>query len=881
MPLLERESQRRIVAGYLAEAAQGHGRVVFVGGEAGVGKSAFVAEVLRDVAGQAHATVGYCDGVATPAPLGPLLEMLGDLPEQVWAAGASRHEVFGCLVGALANPGPDERWASRPFLLVFEDVHWADEATFDLLRYLARRVHRCRALVVVTYRPEEASSPNALQALLGDTATSAGMRRLDLSPLSLEAVRVLSAGARGAMDPSQVDELYRVTGGNPFFVTEVLATPDRAAVPATVRDAVLSRLARLGPSARAAAHLVALVGPRAPLGVVERLLDGDLAPVDDLLEREVLRTVDADVMFRHDLAREVVAADVPAFRRVAVHRAILAALEDAATESRADLDTLLAHHADAARDTTAVLRYAPRAARAAVQLGAHREAVSQYRRTLRYATSLGDRGRADLLGLLAYECYLTGRIEDALAAREEALQIWTAIGDKVRVGDTHRWLSRLSWFAGHNAVADEHADRAVRALEASESIELAMAYSNAAQLRMLASDLPGTQWWADRAFSLLDQLPESEQRIEAVVHASNNLGSAELSSGDPVRGARLLGESLERARDAELHEHAARAYCNLVSGAVTQHRWADAGRHLTAGLEYCADRDLDSWWTYLTGWQAVMLLGQGDPAAAQACAQDVLRRERTAPVSRIAPLTILALVQARTGGDWSMPMSAALKLASGTAEPQRVAMAAAAACETAWLSGQHAQIAPTAVQAWSIVSTRADPWQRGTIATWLDPAQLDAAHLPEAVDLAAPYALEVAQRWRDAAQAWLDLASPHHAAMALARSGERDALVRAVALFDTHHAPAYADRVRTTMRRRGWSPPRGARPATRTDPRGLTPREREVLALVADGLTDSAIAERLVLSRRTVEHHVATILAKLGVTSRHDAAVVAAHPDTP
>ena len=126
--------------------------------------------------------------------------------------------------------------------------------------------------------------------------------------------------------------------------------------------------------------------------------------------------------------------------------------------------------------------------------------------------------------------------------------------------------------------------------------------------------------------------------------------------------------------------------------------------------------------------------------------------------------------------------------------------------------------------------------------------------------VAAPFALEVAGRWAEAARAWHALGCPYQEALALARSGQEPALRRAVDGFEAAGAPAAAARARALLRAGGWTAPRQPRPTTRAHPAGLTPREAEVLALVADGLPDAAIADRLVLSRRTVEHHVAAVL---------------------
>ena len=174
--------------------------------------------------------------------------MLPDLPADVWPEDADRHDVFTRLAEALRDP-------SRPFLLVLEDAHWADDATLDLIRYLGRRVHRLRALVLVTYRAEDVTGPHPLRVVIGDVASAAGIRRIDLSPLTLGAVRSLVGEER-----EDADEVYAVTGGNPFFVTEVIAAGGDA-VPRSVHDAVLSRMARLSRAARESLDVVAIAGP--------------------------------------------------------------------------------------------------------------------------------------------------------------------------------------------------------------------------------------------------------------------------------------------------------------------------------------------------------------------------------------------------------------------------------------------------------------------------------------------------------------------------------------------------------------------------------------------------------------------------------------------
>jgi DNA-binding CsgD family transcriptional regulator/tetratricopeptide (TPR) repeat protein len=859
MALLERDQQLDAVADWLAEAAGGNGRLVFVAGEAGGGKTAFAQQVAA--AAPVRVAVGACDGAATPAPLGPLAEMLPDLPDGIWPPDADRHQVFTRLLAELRR--------GEPYLLVVEDAHWADESTLDLLLHLSRRIHTCRALVLVTYRPEEVGADHLLRRVLGDAATAAGARRLALNPLSPAAVGELAGDGVDAAD------LHRRTHGNPFFVTEVLAAGS-ATVPPTVRDAVLARTARLSEPARHVLDVVALAGARAEVGLLDAVLGDGVRAVDEPIERGVLLHTGGELTFRHELARVAVAEQVPVFRRIAVHRSILAALA-ARPPSRADL-ALLAHHADAAADPGAAVRYGTEAAVAAADLGAHREAVQQYRRVLRNADRLpeplADEQRGNLLGRLAYECYLTDLIDDALAAREEALAIWTAAADARRIGDTHRWLSRLHWFAGRGEQGRQHADAAVDALAGPDSIELAMAYSNLAQLRMLGSDVAGTRHWGHRALEMLARLPAGPDREEAEVHALTNLGTAEAIGGDGVAGRRMIFDSLRRARAAGLEEHAARAYCNIVSVEGRQHREAAATAVLEEGLEYCGEHDLDAWTLYLRGLQAQLHLDRGDLAGAQAAAQETLRHPDIALVSRILPLAVLARIRARQGrGDWAELLDQAAALADRTGELQRIGPVTAARCEIAWLTGDPAAAADAAARVWASVRADENPWDLGLVAAWLDPETEPPGPAPGIV--AGPHALEVAGRWADAAAAWRALGCPYEEALALARSGEEEALRRAVDGFEAAGAPAGAARARALLRAGGWTAPRPPRATTRAHPAGLTVREAEVLALVAEGLSDAAIAERLVLSRRTVEHHVAAVLTKLGVPSRHQAAEAA------
>lgn len=868
MSLIERDTQLAVLASYLDEAAAGHGRLVWIGGEAGIGKSSLVNAYIERVRDRARVALAYCDGYSTPPPLAPVRELLAGLPEHVWPADASRAEVFANIMTALRNADHE-----LPYLVVVEDVHWADQATLDLLLHCARRVHGCRSLVLATYRSEEVEVSEGLQLTLGTTASAAGTRRLDVPALTMAGVSELVASSgrstSGGVDPRSLHDL---TLGNAFYVTEVLAS-GLDGIPNQCRDAVLARVQTLSPRCQTALEVVALAGARAELDLVDALLDGGLGDLDEALRRGLLTEVDGAVVFRHEIARQVVESGVPAGRRVFQHRRIHRELSSRGADA-----ARLAHHAALGNLTAEAVEHAREAGREAAELGAHREAVRQYEQALLHAGRLrGDAGLdeeelADLYWRLGYEQYVTGRTGDAVRAVESARDLWERQGARTRVGDAWRCLSRLLWFEGHVSEAEAAADRALEVLDTPESAptpELAYALSNMAQLRMLSSDGRGTREWGGRTLEVLDQLPESDLRTELRAHALNNLGTIEVVEGDAGSGIAMLTESLGLARTAQLHEHAARAYVNLSSTAVAQRRHSDARRTLDEGLEYCLDRDLDSWTTYLLGIDSELHLQAGQHDVAEARAQEVLSRPSLPSYARLGPWTIGAQVRGRRGTPgWQELMDRAVTLSEEIGEVQAVAPVVAARAELAWIEGDDAGAAELASTCIELVETYDCRWNRGSVLRWLGPDTLPAVHR----EVAPPFAAELRGAWHEAAALWRDLGCPFDEALALARSGAPDELTAAIGVFERIGAHAAAARCRRDLRALGRAAPAAPGVARRQHPFGLTRREAEVADLLTAGLSDAEIAERLVISRRTAEHHVSAILTKVGVDSRRDLA---------
>jgi DNA-binding CsgD family transcriptional regulator/tetratricopeptide (TPR) repeat protein len=850
--LLERDQLLLRLRGLLDGAVQGHGRLVFVGGEAGVGKtslmSAFCADVIETYP---HVTVrrGGCDDLMTPAALGPVLEALPELLSLVEGEGqVDRTTLFRRIHTLLA---------ASPTLLVLEDVHWADGSTLDLLRYLGRRMDAIPVLVAATYREEEVRAGHPLSTTMGDLSTSAAVVRMNVPPLTPAGVRRLATESGSDLD---ADRLFARTEGNAFYVTELLAVGD-SELPQTVRDAVLARVSRLSSDGRQVLAASAVLGQAADLALLTEVSGRSAAAVDECVTSGLLVGDGRAWDFRHALARLAVAETLLPSTLVELHASALRSLP-----ARGDADDRrMAFHAAACGDHDAVRRHGPPAAKRAARLGAHREAAELCRLCLR-SLAAEDELRFELCSLLSYEYYLTGELELAHAARLEAL----AMADNPRsLGVSQRALSRLAWFLGRTEEARTWAEQAIHALEPlGESAELAMAYSNKAQLAMLASDNEESLEWGERALALARRVGDRDVEI----HALNNLGTVLGSTHDYLLGVTRLEQSLDLAVSADAHEHAARAFTNLSSLAVHTRRFPDAERHLRAGIAYCAERDLDTWGPYMSAWHARALAEQGQLDAAAELSASLLSRPHLADVVRLPATVVAAQVALRRGEGGGALVAEAGVLASRMDEAQRLVPAAAVAAEAAWLADRVEEVPAAVDSAWDTAVDRPDAWELGELAWWLAVAD-ERRETP--IPVAEPFRLMLAGLWREAAAAWSDIGAPLWAAVALAHRPDLESARRALKLLDDVGAPAVRAAVIRDRRVAGLSVPRGPRSPDRADRTGLTARELDVLALLVEGLSNAGIAEALVLSERTVGHHVSAVLAKLGEPSRARAAAAA------
>jgi tetratricopeptide (TPR) repeat protein len=650
--LLERDREREALEAAIAESRVA-GRVVVVSGEAGIGKTALVSSLA-----EAHRVLwGACDPLITPRPMGPLRDVArqagGPLAE---AVDGSREDLLSAVLDELRAPAA----------LVVEDLHWADDATLDFIALLGRRLPRSRGCLILTCRRELRPEARRVLAALPREC----VRTVEPEALSAQAVALLAE--RAGRDAS---DLYMTSGGNPFFVTEVLAAPAGDHVPASVRDAVAMRAVAAGPEARAVAELVAVFPGPADLALVVALARADAAAIDRCVETGLLQLRGDALAFRHDLARRAVEDGLSPLRRRELNARALRVLEATGEDA-----ARLVHHARHAGDAEAIRRLAPAAARAAAAAGGHRQALEHWEAAL----EAGDETEA--LEGVAVEAYMCGRHDRALEARRELLVRHEAAGDPLRAGDDLRWLARLEWWAGDGSAAAEAADRAIALLEAfPDSRELGMALSARSQLAMLSER-------HDEAIELGTRAERLARRIgdrETVAHALTNVGTTLLNENRDGRGRAFLEEAFAIAIEAGYDEHAARALVNIASSVLTR-RPDDpsVAEDIERALRFARERELDGYVQYLLGMRANLLRLSGRWDAAETDARASLGLGEHIGVSLCPALVALGRLQARRGDpEAGATLAEAWRRAVSTKELQRLGPTAAARAEHAWLDG--------------------------------------------------------------------------------------------------------------------------------------------------------------------------------------------------
>lgn len=843
--LIERQDQLALLRAIAAEARAGAGAVVVVRGEPGIGKSALVREFLAAPAEEALTTIGYCDAVATPRPFSPFHDMVAALGDGL-AERLRGRSTRGALQDWLL-----ERLGTEPWIVALEDVQWADEATIDLLRLLVRRMPDTRSLLILTLR-DDASALAAVGGLLEQLATGRNVRQLSLPPLSHEALNEMAS--RGGIDP---ERLYRLTGGNPFLATEVLAAGG-SEVPATVRDLLRGRLLALGARARRALEAAAVLGTRIEPWLLAAVTGEDLPGIDEAAESGLVHREPEGIAFRHELTRLAVLDEVPAIRGIALHRAAL----DALTRGSVSDPARLAHHAEGASDGRAVLEHAVAAAHQAVRTGAYREGIAQLERALRFAHD--DLQRAELLELLGNAFMDVANGARADHAWSAALEIRRAHDpDPRRIGDLVRRIGRAAWWQADGARARRLAQEAIAILEPlGESHELALAYSGWSAQLMVSGQNEDAIRWGRRALELADRLDLEDVRA----HALNNIGSSEVVMGRES-GFANLERSLEISRHIGRGDYVCRALMNLASGATSTHDLHRADRWFSELAEYGEASEVRSCNVDASRCEVLLELGRWEEAEAAARRALALSGGLAVdPLDQSNCLSVLARLAARRGEPEAVELAdRAFSVVSGALQLPLEWNALRARTEVAWVAGDLGRVVHELVSLLPRAVTENDAWISGDVARWL---HLAGGSVAASLGIPRPYRLAVADRWADAAREWERLDHPYEAAFARIHADDPAVIRAGYDALLALGAHAVAGRAARRLAQLRAPVPRGPRPTTEAHPAGLTLREAEVAALMAEGMSNAEIARRLVLSEKTVGHHASAVLGKLNVRRR-------------
>jgi DNA-binding CsgD family transcriptional regulator/tetratricopeptide (TPR) repeat protein len=840
----------------LTVARAGHGRIVSVEGEAGIGKTSLALSFAEAHRRDARVYIGGCEQLATPEPLGPLRDIARESQGRFSVSATSLLGTYEALLRLLTS-GRD------PGLLLMEDLHWADDPTLDLFRYLGRRIRAAPILVVGTFRNDEAPSQSRLVGLWTDLPRDC-CERIELEPLSPAAVSML-AGQSGRA----AHEIFEVTGGNPFHVTEFLAT-ERTSVPHSVRDATLARTSRLSSHARRTLDCASIF-PRQIDQETLRILaeDTNFAGVEECMRGGMLHVTGEALAFRHELARRAVHEAMSPLRRRELHMVALELLKTREHVRAAEV----AHHAQEAAATKDLVTYSLRAADDAAALGAHRESIAHLARALEHGTWLSNAERAHLLERRAEAGEQCGAFEMATVAIEEAIAARKRAGDIVGLGNALRIASRLQWQYGQADLAEQHVKEALEVMrDHQDTWQYCMALSGQSQLDMLADRNDEAIPRAQEAMARAKALGRWDIYVHALTNATAALGSIGLEAALPSMLA-----AITEARQLGQLDMLPRLYVNLVYMKTFDRRYEGLFEHFEEAISAAVARDNLPLETYIRGTRAIALLDLGRTQEAISEAEFVIFGSYPRGLVRVTAQIALARGRIRTGVPEDGVLDEPRAMPTSQRDLMRRAPLAVVDAEALWLGLPR----PGALERLRAVfnvalRTQGEGWCLADTALWLSILG-EPVDIPDAIitRLRPAHRAHLAGDWAEAAKAWGEMGCVHEQAIALTMGGEA-AQREALAIFDRIGAAPAAARLRRQMRARGTRAiPRGPHADTRANPVGLTRRQSQVLALVVEGLSNADIATRLCISPKTAEHHVAAIMGRLGASTRTEAAEVA------
>lgn len=625
--LIGRAAELSVLAEAVARAISGTPQCVLVAGEAGVGKTRLVSALIEQAEARgARVLSGGCvelsEGHLPFAPVvqalrgfvretdpetvrnvvgtgsDELARLIPELGERSDASAtgnvvfdSSQGRLFEAILRVLGRLGDDSG-----VLVVFEDLHWADDSTRDLISFLIRNVAREKLMVVGTYRSDELHRQHPLRSFLASLPAS--VDRVNLERLKRHEVRAQLAEILGAPpDPALVDRVFERSEGNPFLVEELIAARGddlEVRFPETLRDALIVRLESLSSAAQAVVRVASVAGRqvdhRLLAAVIETDEDALIGGLREAVSHHILVPATGDsYSFRHALLREAVYDDLLPGERTRLHSRFASILRQNPQLAGREIATAaaeLAYHCFAAHELEPALVASVEAGRAALDALAFSESRRHFERALELWEQVPDAAskagieQFDLLSSAGEAAYLVGDAERATALLRSARDLIDVDAEPVKAGLLHVRIARAIWTAGHSETALTEYKRAVELLPADPpSAARAKVLAGEGQILMLAASFDESRERCEEAITIARQVGAREQEG----HALNTLGVDLAFLGDPERGVECLLEARAIAEEVGNVDDIARTYPNLASVL-----WLGTGR-LWDAAQVCRD----------------------------------------------------------------------------------------------------------------------------------------------------------------------------------------------------------------------------------------------------------------------------------------------------